>query len=140
MLYSLTEATMSEIKNTIGMKTVESGGLLGSASRGIIDEYIFDPGKLESTIEFAPNVDYMQRILMRWSNQGIRFLGIIHSHIMGSALSDRDILMARRILECNEHIDYILMPVFTIMDQRITWYKVGNNCVNAIEVEMPKGK
>ena len=68
----------------------------------------------------------------------IVFLGVIHSHAFDSKLSDKDVLMARKIIETNEQIDSLLMPVFTLKNQRITWYKVSMNYIIGLKVETLK--
>lgn len=128
----------SEIENTIGALRYESGGLIGSSDGRVIDNFYFDLECNGSINEYLPNVRSLQCVLKEWHVNNIVFLGVIHSHAFDSKLSDKDVLMARKIIETNEQIDSLLMPVFTLKNQRITWYKVSMNYIIGLKVETLK--
>ena len=136
MCLQITEKTLSRIVNCSTKNDVETGGLIGSSDGKTIDNYIFDEGQRSSMIEYVPNIDLFNTVLAKWQKDSISFLGIIHSHIADSVLSNKDIQMARKIICCNESIESLLMPLVTMKDRTISWYKVDFECVEQIDVRM----
>ena len=61
----------------------ETGGLLGGTNEQIL-RICFDKCKLiTDSYSYIPNTEYLNQQLAIWSNEGINFLGMFHSHISG---------------------------------------------------------
>jgi len=60
----------------------ETGGIIGGKN-GIVTNFEFDKYDVDNSFEnsYTPNVDYLNKIITRWLGEGIRFLGIFHSHV-----------------------------------------------------------
>jgi len=120
------------IKNSLGSKEYETGGMLGSNNDDVIDTFFYDEGRGESKTDYYPYVELWQRKLAEWDASKITFRGIIHSHVNNDKLSDRDIKMAREILRINS-LQSILMPIFLINRAEIVWYEVGMDFVRNLD-------
>lgn len=125
----------NEFIRFIGSSENESGGIIGSKNKNIIDVFYFDKGRRSDANEYVPNVDDLQQQIMLWDKTHINFRGIIHSHTVSDRLSPRDIQMARKIL-CINNLSEILMPIYLIREQRIIWYEVRNDSVLYVDCHM----
>ena len=130
----ITAGTLNSIINSLGSTDIESGGLIGSSDGSAIDAFFYDAGIDCSAKEYNPDIESLQDQLLRWDEENIRFCGIIHSHADDRYLSNKDVSMARRILE-NNPLDSILMPVFLLKDKSIIWYEVEYNYVKHLIFE-----
>lgn len=128
MVIRISRKALEEIRKSLGSRYYETGGLLGSNNKDVIDTFFFDEGRVESTIEYFPYVELWQKQLAAWETTKITFRGIIHSHVSNDRLSDRDMNMAREIIKINS-LQSILMPIYLINRQEIIWYEVGLNYV-----------
>ncbi|WP_034451181.1 hypothetical protein [Butyrivibrio sp. AE2032] len=115
-----------DIYSSFSNSCYESGGLIGSKEDNVIDSFYYDKGKEERRHDYIPNVDELQHQLSIWNKEQIEFRGIIHSHLRCGELSQKDVNMARRVLELN-NIPSILMPIYIINKQIIVWYEVLND-------------
>lgn len=79
----------------------EAGGILGS-SDGCICAFVYDPGTPDMSRNcYTPDVDFLNRIIEQWQDQGIAFCGIVHSHPPGQQnLSEADLEYIQTILNC----------------------------------------
>jgi len=64
----------------------ETGGILGSRGKKLVDEVVIDlqGASCESPCSYAPNVDFLNRSIEDWQRRGIRFVGIYHTHFGGA--------------------------------------------------------
>ena len=91
----------------------EAGGILGSRN-GSVCAFAYDHGTPDMTGNcYAPNVDFLNRIIAQWQTQGITFCGIVHSHPPGQQkLSEADLAYIQTILECMpERIQELYFPI-----------------------------
>ena len=96
----ITKECSAAIVSTIAALPPETGGILGSKDGNVVTDFIFDKGK-ENTSEFyIPDVMRLNKGIISWRQEGIRFIGMIHSHIRGrNKLSTSDIDYANKIME-----------------------------------------
>jgi len=98
---TITPQVWNEMRRTIGSSPAETGGVLGSGDNGrTIDHYYFDSTAYTTAGTYTPNIDAVNKVVARWNDQGIRFVGFIHSHPKGNtAPSAEDIKYAKKIME-----------------------------------------
>jgi|SRR6266571_4947203 len=104
------------IKETIGSKPAETGGILGgSLQTWQVTHFFFDEGnRKQSGIAYSPNNPLLNHIIKtHWQPQGIEYLGSIHSHPAHvPSPSAGDGVYARRILDIKE-LPCLLTPIVT---------------------------
>ena len=80
-----------EVKNAYSIPPPEHGGILG-VKNGIIYKYYHD-GSSNATdrATYEPDVNLLNQKIEEWSEFGIQFAGIVHSHLLGqNTLSSGD--------------------------------------------------
>lgn len=86
-------SAFDEIKQTVGARPAESGGLLvGSRKDFVVQKFIFDKDAKVSRATYTFDVEFLNRELDRlWEEEGLELLGFLHSHPYGySHLSPPD--------------------------------------------------
>lgn len=82
-----------KIIDNVPYKLPESGGILGGYNN-IIYYVEFDNGIQQQNLHkchYAPNVEYLNKCIEKWSERQIDFYGIFHTHFYGiSTLSKGD--------------------------------------------------
>jgi len=126
---------INRIMDLLGSTDYESGGLLGSSNGDVVDTLYFDIGRRCSYTDYFPNVSLWEEQLQKWSESQIQLVGIIHSHINSEKLSEKDVVMARRVVTANS-LECIQMPVFVLNEKRIVWYEVSSDYVNVLSFEV----
>lgn len=59
----------------------EVGGLLGSTEKGVVDWICFDAGApRKDRNQYVPDTGILNAVLTAWEDEGIRFVGIWHTH------------------------------------------------------------
>src|SRR6266566_1167518 len=79
----LTPAVLTQIKETIGSRKAETGGILGgNRTTGEVTHFCFDEVPQErSGVAYTPNIAALNSVIKgEWKPQGIEFLGSVHSH------------------------------------------------------------
>lgn len=119
--------TYNTINNSITGDPPETGGIIGSADGEIIDKVIIDVPELpaERMCSYAPNVDFLNKNIEIWQNEGIVFKGVFHTHFMGvKTLSCADKQYINAIMNAMpDEIKYLYFPVFVLPDRRLVCYK-----------------
>lgn len=116
----LTPEVFAQIKETIGSRKAETGGILGgNRTTSEVTHFCFDevPHK-HSSVAYTPNIALLNKVIKsEWKPQGIEYLGSVHSHPPNYRHpSFGDKIYARRILDVME-LPYLLVPiVMTIAD------------------------
>lgn len=79
----------------------EAGGILGSRN-GCICVFVYDPGIPDISRNcYTPDVDFLNRVIEQWQEEGITFCGIVHSHPAGHRkLSNVDLAYIQTIMNC----------------------------------------
>lgn len=87
----ITESVYKKIYDKFPVPPPEQGGILG-IKNGVICEYYHDSSNfITDRAVYEPDVDALNPKIEQWSNQGIEFAGIIHSHLSGqNSLSSGD--------------------------------------------------
>ncbi len=112
--FRMTRSVYEAIKATVGRHPAETGGILGgSRSDGVVRYYHFDTAARRSGASYSPHTDSLNALLRnQWNPRGINMLGFVHSHpLYVRGLSTGDLSYARRILQWNEEIERLLLPI-----------------------------
>jgi hypothetical protein len=88
-----TKEVYEEIKQTVGTRKAETGGiLLGSRDNYIVKKFIFDPSGSSFSTGYNPDIDFLnKRIKDEWDNNRLALLGFVHSHPRGVSRLSGDI-------------------------------------------------
>ena len=130
----------------LGSAKPELGGMLGcTLDYNTIDTYIFDSKARVNSVEYNPNIEYLQSILDgEWHKKGIFLGGFVHSHPGNfNQLSYADVDYAVKIMKAFD-MPYIFMPIVTssyAYKSSITGYVVNaNGYVERCLVEVVPGR
>lgn len=105
----------------------ESGGILGSTYDDVITEILKD--KVEKTPNkmccYEPNVYFLNQQIAKWTDKGISFKGIFHTHFVGvNTLSLADKKYIHKIMKnMPTHIKYLYFPIFVLPNRELVCYK-----------------
>ena len=114
---NMTEEVLSQIRETIGKRRPESGGILGSSDGKTIDHYYFDVYAATSSGTYTMNTKALNAEIRRWNDNDIRFMGIIHSHPKGvTAPSSQDIANAKHIIDIVDVGGELMIPIVQVSD------------------------
>lgn len=81
----MTRQVYDQIRNTIGRRPPESGGILGSSDGGkTIDRFYFDATAKVTGGTYSPDTEVINRVLAHWDAQDILLVGFVHSHPKGN--------------------------------------------------------
>lgn len=98
----------------------ESGGIIGGKNN-IISLFYADLGVKSNENEYCPDISKLNSIISQWSNQGIEFYGIYHSHYSsGTVLSINDKKYISKIL-INNPCNYLHFPIVFPKDKIISY-------------------
>jgi hypothetical protein len=83
--FRILESAHRQILDTVGRRRPESGGiLLGSRNDYVVQKFVFDAGGSMSSAAYDPDVVFINRTIKKeWNDNGLAFLGFIHSHPRG---------------------------------------------------------
>ena len=72
----------NEIIKKLGTSKPELGGMLGwTEDQLVIDHFVFDEKAKVTTVEYNPDVDFLNEILHNeWDKNSIYLGGFVHSH------------------------------------------------------------
>lgn len=102
------------IRSSVGRFPAETGGMLGGDRKDYnVTDFHFDKLAQRSGCTYSPDTKTMNQLLSgTWDEQGIEFLGFVHSH-PGSMVhpSEGDVIYAERILDALPALPYLLMPI-----------------------------
>jgi len=104
----ITQKTYEEILMKLDATRQETGGILGE-KEGVVCRFFLDGAGTRG--EYRPNVALLNQAIEAWAEEGVSFIGLVHTHINGlGILSPNDIDYARLILSANE-LEYVYFPV-----------------------------
>ena len=118
----MTKKIHDEIMSILGKKKPELGGMLGfTMDQDTIDTYVFDNGARVNSVEYNPNIEYLQTIIdNEWDKKHVFLGGFVHSHPGDfNKLSFDDVEYAQRIMSAFD-LDYLFMPIVTSSYEYIT--------------------
>lgn len=108
----LSVKVLREIIGTIGLRRAESGGILGGAGEKITHYHYDDTSKATAATYTPDHISLTNLLQNEWSLDGAELEGFVHSHPRKSnAPSLGDKIYAERILECNEDMDCLWLPI-----------------------------
>ncbi len=113
----MTTSVQRQIMAAVGGKPPENGMLLGGdPADGVVRHVVFDDGAVRSGSTYSPDHVRLNSLLTDWWRpSGIRLLGFVHSHPGRFARpSSGDLRYAQVILDANQHLARLLMPIVTV--------------------------
>ena len=119
MIYLIDKNTYREIIDFFYHSPIESGGIIGKRKNVILAFYP-DTECKRSIEQYTPNINELNSVIEQWSNKGIEFIGIIHSHPNGNKLpSILDEKYVSELLMHNTHLKCILFPIVTLTNNKV---------------------
>ena len=101
--YIITEEVFTQIRETVGYHIPETGGILGSSDGKHIDHFYFDRTAEVTGATYEPDCVELNLVIQKWYEEGIEFVGFIHSHPRGAVKpSDPDNLYTTKIMKALE--------------------------------------
>ena len=118
----------------------ETGGMLGGQD-GTVTKVVFDDGKDDDfrRCHYTPNVTMLNSCLVEWSESGIEFYGLFHTHFYGvSSLSKGDEIYIKKILEAMpQSKKELFFPIIVLPDKKIISYRCCLDGSNLVVAEDP---
>lgn len=125
----VTKEVFSQIRETIGSCIPETGGILGSSDGSHIDYFYFDETANVTGATYEPDRDKLNRVIQQWYEEGIEFVGFVHSHPRGVIRpSSPDNLYTERImkaLEMEYFVSLIVQPHCSLKGEKAKLYAYG---------------
>lgn len=120
---NVTEKVLKKIIDSYPLAPPENGGILGSKA-GIICEYFHDKCSIMDRAVYVPNVEMLNSVIEKWSENGIDFAGIIHSHISDNgSLSYNDKIYICSIFDnLPISVNSLFFPIFLPKTSKIIPY------------------
>lgn len=115
-----------QICEKLSLKVPETGGILGSQD-GEIKAFFYDVKGSHSEKCYIPDVRSLNRQIVKWSEEGIDFAGIVHSHWEHAELSAQDLRYARQV--ARTFGKEIFMGVFVYNTRQLYIYNVSEEKV-----------
>lgn len=136
----ISKSVIDTINNSISDLPPETGGILGSYDKELIDEVVIDSPSPTNTrpCSYFPNVDFLNQNIKLWQDNGISFAGIFHTHFAGvKTLSSGDKKYIDAIMKSMpSYIEYLYFPIFVLPDRELVCYKaIRSNKIIDIQTE-----
>lgn len=142
----ITRRAYQEIKNTIGSRAAESGGILLSNTLDYtITGFIFDIAAAKSRSIYQPDTDFLNSVL---KGRNEEFVGVAHSHQKGGrqlSQQDQNAAWSNMTSPGNPHLNAYLMPLvqtipdtgrFEVIPYILTCHPSGSGRVIVHRVEL----
>lgn len=132
--------TYKKILNALSNRKPEQGGIIGCSKESVIDNFYFDESPVCSSVSsYTPNAKVLNEVInVKWANDDIRFVGVIHSHLINKELSREDIDFARDVLNSSTELKFILMGIcqldYSYIHKGIVWYQVFQDKVISTDI------
>ena len=111
----ITPQVYEEIRQTIGRKRPEQGGILGSSDGKHIDHYYHDKTAACSGGTYTMNAAALNRVIHEWNDNDVQLIGVIHSHPQGlTSPSAGDMETARQIIETVDVKGIFFTPIVQV--------------------------
>ena len=127
--YIITEEVFTQIRETVGYHIPETGGILGSSDGKHVDHFYFDVTASVTGATYEPDCDKLNLIIQKWYEEGIEFVGFVHSHPRGAIHpSSPDSLYTERImkaLEMEYFVSLIVQPHCSLQGEKAKLYAYG---------------
>lgn len=145
----ITRKCLDEILTINIDSNVEFGGIIGRDENGVITEVFVDKGKRFKDMPlccYYPDVDRLNGIIEKWSEDGIEFCGIYHTHYaeIGSfSVFDMDYM--RNILNAMPedrkklYFPLLLLPKAKLRSYVVSFSSNGEISVTADKIDIKEG-
>lgn len=120
MIYKISNSITNAIKQSLTRP--EMGGILGIDANRVVTKFYHDSTGTTTTAHYIPDVEKLNEVILRWSTEGIAFIGFVHTHPKGkNKLSTCDVDYAKKIkVECS--LLEILMLLYIPEDNKFLQY------------------
>ena len=122
------KSVIEVMKETVTGLCYETGGIIG-AHNETITEIVMDLPKKEISraCSYEPDVNFLNGEIEKWSNKGITFKGIFHTHFANvKTLSSADKDYICNIMNAMPpYISKLYFPIFTLPDCKLTGYSAN---------------
>ena len=99
----------------------EKGGIFGG-NCNVITHFNKDPISKQCLGCYIPSVNYFNPIITMWENNGITFMGLIHSHRRKAILSEPDLNYAAKIINASGRS--VILGVFVYETNKLYFYRL----------------
>lgn len=135
----LTQELYKQIIDVVSPFEQEVGILLGG-NDDTVTVFCLDKGQNPSIGQYTPDVDAVERVTSVWAADGIRFLGLAHTHReQSTGLSAGDIRYIRAVMQALQGAtDHLYFPVISggrMTVHKATW--IENQVIIRFEEDMP---
>lgn len=105
----------------------ETGAILGSSTDMIVDHIRMDSNDNSDRFTYFPNVPYLNGELEKWQDQGVQFVGILHTHYYGiETLSEMDIEYIHLIFDAMpKETICLFFPIYVFPDHKAVCYRAA---------------
>lgn len=120
----ITQNVFNKISECLINAPVESGGILGTKDRQVIDEFYYDKSGIGTANSYTPDVESINSVILNdWSLKGIELVGIIHTHVNGTKFpSCGDFMYGEQILKSLKNLDWFYMPIALTENSELSVY------------------
>lgn len=127
----MVKSVYKKILENVPTHMPETGGMLGGQD-GTVTKVVFDGGKDDDfrRCHYTPNVTMLNSCLVEWSESGIEFYGLFHTHFYGvSSLSKGDEIYIDDMCAAIETVPVIYMSKLEMMYEDFPFKKQwGHSC------------
>ena len=134
----ITQKVWDSIFENLGDTPPEIGGILGSRDGEIVDIVMIDPGVSGAKkCSYTPDVMLLNRMIGKWQEANIKFMGIFHSHYFGvCSLSQGDISYIDEIMNAMpDSIQSLFFPIAVMPDKEFVINIARKNGNGEIRIE-----
>ena len=111
----ITDEVYNELCRTLGCRRPEQGGILGSSDGKKIDHYYHDYSADCTGGTYTMDVGALNKVIHDWNDNGIRLVGLIHSHPNGVIKpSFGDAKQASKIIETMDVNGEFFTPIVQV--------------------------
>ena len=120
--------TYDEICEALGKRKPECGGVLGARPGEPISKFYFDFSGISADDAYTPDYIRINDVLDEWAKDGVRMVGMIHSHgNAGNFPSCGDLYYCEQILKGNPSASEFLLPIVTLSPFCVSVYRIESN-------------
>lgn len=127
---------LDEILNQMPSRPPEAGGIIGGKKEQVC-LWEYDAGHSKEGCFYCPNVNFLNKVIETWIDQGYDFMGILHVHFGGSKnLSDGDKKYIKEIMRSMpEYIEKLYFPIVVQPEKQVFSYIACRNFLGEIAID-----
>lgn len=127
---------ITEIVECMPCVPPEAGGIIGGRE-GAVCLWQYDAGYFERGCVYSPNVEFLNKVIADWADQGCDFMGVFHVHFGGAKdLSDGDKKYIERILRAMpDFIKKLYFPIIVQPEKKFVSYVAYRKGQGHVEIE-----